>query len=1286
MGGFFNFLFDLFSKRRFVFILLNLAILALAGYFAFKLKLEEDITKSIPGSKEYINLMIKQSKLTNKLILNIYLTDTLAEVDPDQLITYANELADSLKNKNFSPFISRMTFRLDEGAMDEIMNSIRNHLPIFLDEDDYTKIDTLISPVNIKKSLEKNYRTLLSPSGFALKKFILEDPIGLSAVAYNKMKQFQVDENYTVYNGFIFTKDKRHLMCFIDPVFLSSETSKNTAFINILDQLINQLSEKNKHKIATEYYGACAVGVGNATQIKKDIIITVSISILIILLFVGWVFRSGSIPFISFLPAVFGGGIAMAFLYLIKSSVSTIALAVGSVLLGIIVDYALYFFSLYKTKGNVREVLNDLSITIFLCSFTTAIAFFSLLFVDSEVLHDLGLFAGFSILGAAFFSLFILPHLIKQKKPQTITNNKKSIIDRIAGYSFEKNIFLILCIILITGLSVFTYKKADFEKDMYSMNYLPVHLKTAEDHLNHISKISQKSIYVVAVGKDLNQAIKNHSKIIPLLNDLKNKGLIQNFSNPGAVVIADSVQKSKIKRWNNYWTEKKKNDLQTTLNNYSKKIGFQTNAFPHFISFLNKDFKPISEPESKKIKQTFVEDMITQTGNVTMVTTLLKVNLNDREKVFASLSNIPDITIIDKLKITSDFIESIKKDFEMLVNLCLIFVTLVLIISFGRIELGLIAAIPMFASWFVTLGIMGLTGIKFNIFNILISTFIFGLGVDYSILMMRGLLLEYQFGRKELPSYKTSIFLSAFTTIVGVGVLIFAKHPSLNSISILSIIGLSSVVIISYTIEPIFFNYLIRKKNKKRNSPVTFSDIIFTVLCFTNAILCSVLLNLSLLITILLPLSLQKKKMIMHYIMMYICKFIVYSAFPIKKKIINKSGEDFSQPAVIISNHQSHLDLLLMIMLNPKIIIITNKWVWMNPFYGLVIRFLDYFPIMEGYESIMEQLANKVKEGFSILIFPEGSRTVDAHITRFHKGAFMIAEKLHMDILPIIIHGVGDCMNKGENHLKKGNITITIFDRIKPDDSRYGSDYHERTKSTLTFFRTNYAELQKELGTVDYYKHQLIRSYIYKGPVLEWYLKVKIRLEKNYELFNRIISREAEIIDIGCGYGFLPYMLHLVSPKRKITGIDYDEQKIETANHCYLKDENINFAATDALEYSFATYDVCIMNDILHYLTEEKQEQLIAKCISHLKKDGMIIIRDGNKDMGKKHFGTEWTEFFSTKFFRFNKTNGNKLHFVSASRISEIINKFDMEIEIIDKTVFTSNLIYIIRKKQHAEI
>ena len=61
---------------------------------------------------------------------------------------------------------------------------------------------------------------------------------------------------------------------------------------------------------------------------------------------------------------------------------------------------------------------------------------------------------------------------------------------------------------------------------------------------------------------------------------------------------------------------------------------------------------------------------------------------------------------------------------------------------------------------------MGILGIEFNIINIILSTFIFGIGDDFSIFIMDGLQNKYRTGQKVLNSHKTAIFFSAFTTVV----------------------------------------------------------------------------------------------------------------------------------------------------------------------------------------------------------------------------------------------------------------------------------------------------------------------------------------------------------------------------------------------------------------------------------------------------------------------------------------------------------------------------------------
>src|SRR5699024_1356718 len=158
------------------------------------------------------------------------------------------------------------------------------------------------------------------------------------------------------------------------------------------------------------------------------------------------------------------------------------------------------------------------------------------------------------------------------------------------------------------------------------------------------------------------------------------------------------------------------------------------------------------------------------------------------------------------------FVEYVNADFTYILSVTSILVFFALLISYGRIELTFIAFVPMLFTWIWILGIMALLNIEFNIVNVMVSTFIFGLGDDYSIFTVDGLLEEYRAGKKHLSSVRTSIFLSAFTTMTGLGVLIFAEHPALRSIAAISIIGIGCVFLMSQTLEPFFFRWLISSR------------------------------------------------------------------------------------------------------------------------------------------------------------------------------------------------------------------------------------------------------------------------------------------------------------------------------------------------------------------------------------------------------------------------------------------------------------------------------------------
>ena len=115
------------------------------------------------------------------------------------------------------------------------------------------------------------------------------------------------------------------------------------------------------------------------------------------------------------------------------------------------------------------------------------------------------------------------------------------------------------------------------------------------------------------------------------------------------------------------------------------------------------------------------------------------------------------------------------------------------------------------------------------------------------------------------------------------------------------------------------------------------------------------------------------------------------------------------------------------------------------------------------------------------------------------------------------------------------------------------------------------------------------------------------------------------------------------------------------------------------MNYAFGKHDAFIISDVLHYLQPEEQEQLLLRCWEQLEQEGVIIVRDGDADLGKRHEGTRLTEFFSTRVLGFNKTRNN-LSFFSATRLRQIVAKMGGCLEQIDNTKYTSNVIFVIKR------
>mgnify|MGYP003636591998 FL=1 len=328
----------------------------------------------------------------------------------------------------------------------------------------------------------------------------------------------------------------------------------------------------------------------------------------------------------------------------------------------------------------------------------------------------------------------------------------------------------------------------------------------------------------------------------------------------------------------------------------------------------------------------------------------------------------------------------------------------------------------------------------------------------------------------------------------------------------------------------------------------------------------------------------------------------------------------------------------------------------------------------------LEKIKERIKDGYSLAIFPEGSRSQNDNIGRFHKGAFYLANELNLDITPVLINGASYVLPKSEFFVRHGNLNLKVLPRIKADDKAWGDTFGKRTKSISKYFKQEYLKFKDEQENGKKLFPRVFANYIYKGPVLEWYIKLKWKLEvENFDNYNSLLLDKLTILDVGCGYGYLSYFLHYKNVNRKITGVDYDEDKIGIASNGFDKTNNLTFKHIDINNYTFEALDAILFNDVLHYFSKEKQLQLLEKSALNLNQKGIILIRDGITDFKEKHKKTKLTELLSTKIFSFNKKEEN-FHFFSSDDIKTFAKKHTLTFQMEEHSNKTSNVLFILRK------
>lgn len=244
---------------------------------------------------------------------------------------------------------------------------------------------------------------------------------------------------------------------------------------------------------------------------------------------------------------------------------------------------------------------------------------------------------------------------------------------------------------------------------------------------------------------------------------------------------------------------------------------------------------------------------------------------------------------------------------------------------------------------------------------------------------------------------------------------------------------------------------------------IRFLKIALSVLIWIYYIILFLLFFPFVLITYLVTFTFDRYQIVANLLFMQMAKFMMYinPGWKIKFYGLHKLEKDKS--TIYVANHQSFMDLPLLALLPEKMKWVSKRSLFKIPILGWMIKMSGHLSINRTKKTAIKRLDNLVeplKNGVSVMIFPEGTRSLDGNLRNFRNGAFLLAEKHGFLLQPIVTEGTIQVLPSHRWIFEPSQeIQVHVLDSIDP---RNYSSVTELRDATHEIMRQKLAAIRNE--------------------------------------------------------------------------------------------------------------------------------------------------------------------------------------------------------------------------------
>ena len=792
MGGSpFLFVFGVFERHRRLVLGLLLTTLTVSSLSLLRLRFDNTLDLMLPADSPALRMMtfLREGNFSSKFVISLESGDASNE-GLARLIAATDDLAGSLE----PPLVTKVVTGLSVPDLMTDAGVFLRYTPQILGAHDLASIDALLTPDAIATVLKQRYLQLLKPEGMFMVRAIQSDPLEISRRITTRLEQLSTNVGYGVRmeSGHFVSRDGRHTLLLADTSVPLSDADGSRHLLGYVDERLRSLPVGIT---ATVVCGHTHV-VSNEDTILRDLGVILGIaSTGFVVLFLAF-YRDGRALLIFLVPAL-SGVVALALTALLFPQVSFVVLAFGPVILGIADDYGIAAYVAVRYGRNRAAGMNDIVRPMIVGAITTTGIFFAFFFSRIPAYRQLAFFCVTSIFLSLALALFVLPLCLGNSATEAEKRRAELPVPRA---SRRRNSLTVAAFAIFLVVAAALAVRVHFDSDVTRLDGTASSILEGEESFHRVWGTGERREATLAVvGDDYEKALEANDGVYQQVGAIVGADRVASFA---SVWPSSRTRTANARNWTAFWRSGREARLRKLLEDQGSVFGFTRNAFDPFFGDLYGGVTTMEEPVTNRVfaglKERFVQS---RPGRVQVVSLLpddpalvstLAVEFRDR----------PDVFLVSRSALTGVLSDAFLEDVVRTSVLAGMFIVLTAFLFLRTVRHTIVALAPALTGVIGLLGAMALLDRPLNLASLISGIVVFGLCIDFGVHVLHA--CQHNLRRTA----RTAVTLAATTTLMGAGVLLFARHPALYSVGLTLVVGVGVGYVAAMELVPALFSFL----------------------------------------------------------------------------------------------------------------------------------------------------------------------------------------------------------------------------------------------------------------------------------------------------------------------------------------------------------------------------------------------------------------------------------------------------------------------------------------------